>query len=261
MKGEDLNLLNTEDNKNNNNNNNNTFKADQVNNKDINNYMNDMNEANIHLIPKQITSNNANIVIPNKSNDIKAVNEQNNSINNLMNSLNESEIGIKTNSKRTIGLNGSFHSNKSLNNSINCTNNDKFSLEEIKPDIYYSISLSTFKVMNIYPFKTGSFYSTLFFLIFSTLGSGIIILPITMKSLGIIPATFLFISCALTSYFTLSQLIFEAYETNMYYFSNLVEYKYGKNILVVVEICFHVGNLLGVVVFNKVSKKLLLINL
>jgi hypothetical protein len=143
-----------------------------------------------------------------------------------------------------------FDNNNFSNNSID----KSYDSDEIKPDIFYNVKLQGLSNTTIYPLQTGSFYSTLFFLIFSTLGSGIIILPITMKNLGIVPASVLFTLAALISYFTLSQLVNEAYVNNTYYFSDLVKMKYGKRVLIFVEICFHVGNLLGVTVFNKVSK-------
>lgn len=149
------------------------------------------------------------------------------------------------------------------NNSIDIENlNDDDNLVTIKElkstEIIYKIKMQNQEPLIITPLQTGSFYSTLLFSIFSTLGSGIIILPITMNQLGIIWATLLFILCALISYFTLYQLVIEAYKNNMYYFSDLVEFKYGKRVLIFVEICFHICNLLGVTVFNKVSKYFLI---
>ena len=138
----------------------------------------------------------------------------------------------------------------------NFNDDDKTDLylpEELKPDIFYKIIMPDKSEKVIYPLQTGSYYSTLFFLIFSTLGSGIIILPITMMKLGIIWSSLMLASAAMINYFTLTQLVNEAYINKLYYFSDLVEKKYGKVILIMVEICFHVGNLLGVIVFNKVS--------
>lgn len=141
-------------------------------------------------------------------------------------------------------------------------NNENSSLKkELKSnEIIYKIKMQNQEALIIKPLQTGSFYSTLLFSIFSTLGSGIIILPITMHQLGIIWATLLFIICAFISYFTLYQLVIEAYNNNMYYFSDLVEFKYGKRVLIFVEICFHICNLLGVTVFNKVSKKVFILS-
>ena len=126
--------------------------------------------------------------------------------------------------------------------------------QKLDSKLFYRIKFSNKEQIDVYPIQTGSFLSTMFFIIFSTLGSGIIILPITMKALGVIPSTLMLISAALISYFTLHELVYEAFKNNLYYFSDLIEKKYGKNIVIIVDICFHVGNLLGVAVFNKVSK-------
>lgn len=124
-------------------------------------------------------------------------------------------------------------------------------------DYHYEISQlhDPDNVESIPPMQDGYYHCTIFFILFSTIGSGIIILPITMKNLGIFPATFLFAASAYISYFTVTQLVSEGFRLGKYYFADIVRENFNSSVLTIVDICFHVGNLLGVVVFNKISKK------
>lgn len=108
------------------------------------------------------------------------------------------------------------------------------------------------KKFSYFPLKQGSYWSSIFFILFSTLGSGVIILPITMKNLGIIPASLCLALCAFISYYTVTILVIEGFNHHNYSFSELVEKSFGKKTLILVDISFHIGNLLGIIVFNKV---------
>ncbi len=124
----------------------------------------------------------------------------------------------------------------------------------VKEEPQYILQFKNNNPLYLYPLRTGSYWSSLFFILFSTLGSGVIILPITMKDLGIFPATFLLIACAIISYYTVTILVLEGFNHNKYSFGDLVKAKFGPTFLIIMDICFHTGNLLGIIVFNKISK-------
>lgn len=126
----------------------------------------------------------------------------------------------------------------------------------VKEEPQYILQFRNKNPLFLYPLRTGSYWSSLFFILFSTLGSGVIILPITMKDLGIFPATFLLLACAVISYYTVIILVLEGFNHNKYSFGDLVKVKFGSTFLIIMDICFHTGNLLGIIVFNKISKSL-----
>ena len=123
-----------------------------------------------------------------------------------------------------------------------------------EPIYELTIKDNLFDQLNISPLRTGGYWNSIFFILFSTLGSGTIILPITMKEMGVIPATILLLLCAIISYFTVIILVLEGFNHNKYCFSDLIKEKFGDVTLIIVDICFHTGNLLGIIVFNKISK-------
>jgi hypothetical protein len=132
---------------------------------------------------------------------------------------------------------------------------ENVSIQQQEEPIYeLTIKDNLFEQLDITPHRTGGYWNSIFFILFSTLGSGAIILPITMKEMGVIPSTLLLLLCAIVSYFTVMILVLEGFNQNKYCFSDLVKEKFGNVTLIIVDICFHTGNLLGIIVFNKISK-------
>lgn len=127
-------------------------------------------------------------------------------------------------------------------------------MDDLTPKNFFLIKTGLGELVMVKSLKAGSFNSSVLLLIFTTLGSGVVLLPITMKIIGIVPSTVVFLLTAMICFFTLKVLILTAYEEKVFSYSALVKRRFNKSFWIFTQLAFHFGNLMNIVLCNKLSK-------
>lgn len=113
------------------------------------------------------------------------------------------------------------------------------------------------KIGNLFrPITQGSLRGSIFCLLCITFGSGILSLPYSMKVCGVALTLFLFFISAACIYYTLILLIESAYHFEIIDYLNLVEYTYGKTLLIITTIANLISNYGSIIVYQQISNLL-----
>jgi hypothetical protein len=104
-----------------------------------------------------------------------------------------------------------------------------------------------------YHIKTESLSGTVLVLLCITFGSGILSLPYTIKSVGIILGVILFILSSLICFWTLKLLTHLAYKKNVLDYCQLVEIYFDHQTVILTEVINLISNLATIIVYQQFS--------